>query len=155
VIGCGQKAGPWLGQVRSAPQLAGETVHFKEIVMRKQYLIGGVAAIALAVGVPSFVRAFESGSIKVLADKEDKDEKKDEKEQKIKIEDVPPAVLKAVKEAIPGGKITEAETDMKDGKKIYSFDVQIGGKEYDVDVSEDGKILKTEEDKDEKKDEKK
>jgi uncharacterized membrane protein YkoI len=132
--------------------LAGETLHFKEIVMRKQYLIGGVAALALAAGVPSFVRAFDSGSIRALADKE---EKKDEKEQKIKIEDVPPAVLKAVKDALPGGKITEAETDMKDGKKIYSFDVQIGGKEYDVDVSEDGKILKQEEDKDEKKDEKK
>jgi len=119
--------------------------------MRKQYLVGGVAAIALAVGVPSFVRAIDAGSIRALADKEDKDGKKDEKEQKIKIEDVPPAVLKAVKEALPTGKITEAEIDMKDGKKIYSFDVQVGGKEYDVDVSEDGKILKQEEDKDEKK----
>jgi uncharacterized membrane protein YkoI len=118
--------------------------------MRKQYLIGGIAALALSVGVPSFTFAFSDGTIKVLADKEDKDGKKEEKEQKIDIKDLPAAVTEAVKAAFPTGKITEAEIEKKDGKTIYSLDVKVGEKEYDVDLSEDGKILKQEEDKDAK-----
>jgi uncharacterized membrane protein YkoI len=113
--------------------------------MRKQYLIAAVAAMTLAAGVPSC--SPDTGSNKVIADK---DERKDATEQKIKIEDVPPAVLQAVKETLPTGKITETETETKDGKKIYNFDVQVGSKVYDLDVSEDGKILHQAEDKDSK-----
>ena len=72
----------------------------------------------------------------------------DEHDQKIEMKDVPPVVLDSVKQSMPNAKITEAEKEIQKGKTVYSFDVVDGAKKYDVDVAEDGKILKTEEDKD-------
>ena len=116
--------------------------------MRKSLILGGVAALSLVLGPSNYCKAVHSTVAALLADT-DKDEKK-EKEIKVEIKDLPAAVTEAIKKAMPDGKITEAEKEMKGGKTIYSLDVTNGGKEYDVEVSEDGKILKTEEEKDAK-----
>ena len=112
--------------------------------MFKRSLISGAAVLALAVAVPGFSRPL-TNTIRLEV----------EKEVKIEIKDLPTAVTDAVKKAMPDGKITEAETEKKDGKTVYSLDVKVGEKEFDVVVSEDGKILKTEEDKDAAKEQKK
>ena len=89
---------------------------------------------------PSIVRAEDKAA----------KEEKDEHEEKIALDKVPQAVTDAVKTAMPDGKITEAEKENKDGKTVYSLDVEAKGKTFDVAVSEDGKVLSTEEDKEEK-----
>ena len=90
--------------------------------------------------LPSVVRAEEKAA----------KEEKNEHEEKIAIDKLPQAVTDAVKAAMPDGKITEAEKENKDGKTVYSLDVESKGKTFDVSVSEAGKVLSTEEEKEEK-----
>ena len=57
---------------------------------------------------------------------------------------LPPAITKAIREAFPQGEVLRIEKEVE-GKDAGQFDVEIrsGGKEYEVEVSKDGKIIGT------------
>ncbi len=66
------------------------------------------------------------------------------KETPVALKDVPAAVRATLEKEAAGGKITEVEKEVKDGKTIYSADIESGGKAWDVAVGEDGKLLSKE-----------
>lgn len=74
------------------------------------------------------------------------------KEEKIAIADVPKVVVDAVNTAQPGGKITDAEKETKNGAVVYEIDVTTNGKKFEVKVDAAGKVLsnKPDDDGDEK-----
>lgn len=57
---------------------------------------------------------------------------------------LPPAVKRAVRTAFPRGEILRIEKEVE-GKDIGQFDVEIrsGGKEYEVEISKEGKVIET------------
>ena len=70
---------------------------------------------------------------------EDEDEEID-----VPVDELPDNIKQAVESAVPGGKITEAELEMEDGKQIYEVTVEKDGKEFEVEVSKDGEVLEVE-----------
>lgn len=40
-----------------------------------------------------------------------------------------------------GGKVTESEKEVQGGKTVYSFDAEVGGKEWDIVIAEDGTLI--------------
>jgi len=73
-------------------------------------------------------------------------------ETPVAMADLPAAVKATLDKETAGGKVTEVEKEMKDGKTVYSADAEVGGKYWDITVAEDGKLIsKTEETKHEKK----
>jgi hypothetical protein len=68
-----------------------------------------------------------------------------EKEKEVPLSDVPQEALKAAQGAIDGITITEAEMEKEDGQTIYVFEGESNGKEYEIEVTPEGKVLETEE----------
>jgi hypothetical protein len=87
-------------------------------------------------------------------EEKDKDNEKDE--VKITVDQLPPAVKATLDHEANGGKIGDVDKETKDGKTAYEADVTIGDKPYEINIAEDGTLLKKKLDKeeDEKKDEK-
>jgi uncharacterized membrane protein YkoI len=90
-----------------------------------------IALFALALLTPVAVRA----------------EEKEAEGQKIAVKDIPKNIVDAVTAALPGGTITDAETETKDGKTSYELDVTKDGKTYEVKVDADGKVISQKEEK--------
>jgi len=67
----------------------------------------------------------------------------------IPVKQVPALVMNAAKKAVPGIKITGAETEQNDDKSIYELKGNAAGKGYELKISSHGKILKAEEDDEE------
>lgn len=65
-----------------------------------------------------------------------------EREVAVSMDEVPTQVRATLDRERMGGQVTESEKEIKDGKTVYSFDVIINGKGYDVDIAEDGSLLK-------------
>lgn len=57
---------------------------------------------------------------------------------------VPALVTNAAKKAVPNLKITGAETEQNDNKTIYELKGNADGKDYEIKIAPDGKVLKTE-----------
>ena len=78
---------------------------------------------------------------------------KKDMDQKLSLADCPKAVQDAIKREAGDGTIDEIEKEVEDGKLVYSADITVGGKKYDLDVSEDGQVIKKEleDDKDDEK----
>jgi uncharacterized membrane protein YkoI len=72
-----------------------------------------------------------------------------ENEKEVPLSEVPQEALKAAQGAVDGVTITEAETEKEDGKTIYIFDGEANGKEYEIEVTPEGKVLEVEEESDE------
>ena len=62
-------------------------------------------------------------------------------EQEIALSDCPKAVQKTLKRESKGGKIEEVESEKEDGETIYEAEVILNGKEYEVEVAANGKLL--------------
>jgi hypothetical protein len=72
-------------------------------------------------------------------------------ETEIKKSDLPADVVKAITKDFPGYKITEVEkVEKPDHTELFEAKVEKGEKTYVVQVSQQGKILKKEEEKEEK-----
>jgi len=84
---------------------------------------------------------------------DDKKKEGEENEVKIKLSDCPAAVQETLKKEAGGAEIKEVDKETDDGKTVYKTDVTIDGKEVEIKVAEDGKLIskKVEDDKDEKK----
>ena len=68
-----------------------------------------------------------------------------EKEKDVPLSDVPAEALKAAQGAVDGITITEAEMEKEDGKTVYVFEGEASGKEYEIEVTPEGKVLEVEE----------
>lgn len=95
------------------------------------------------------VEVDEDGKVlgKEPADAEDKEDADDGEgsEVEVKLADVPAAVRKTLQEQAKGATIDTVEKQIgKDGKTTYEADVVIGGKEHEVKVAEDGKLISNE-----------
>ncbi len=65
-------------------------------------------------------------------------------EQKVTLAEVPQAVKTTLDRETKGGTVTESEKEVRDGKTIYSFDAKLDGKEWDITIAEDGKLISKE-----------
>ena len=63
-------------------------------------------------------------------------------EEKIPLDKVPKPVLDAVKARFKDAKLTEASKETEDGKTVYEAVVNKSGKEWSIEVNEQGKFLK-------------
>jgi hypothetical protein len=78
-------------------------------------------------------------------------EKGKEQDEKVALDQVPAAVKDAAVKAVDGLILTEAEKEVKNGGAVvYELKGTASGKEYEVKVSADGKVLKAKEEKNEK-----
>jgi len=85
----------------------------------------------------------------------DKDGKFVESEVEIKVSELPEPVIQSIEKEFPGAKIEEPEkTTLSDGNTVYEFELEKDKKEFEVQVSADGKILNKEESEEDREDEK-
>lgn len=76
-----------------------------------------------------------------------------EGEQEIALSDVPQAVKDAALAAVPGLQMSEAETELENGVRTNCIEGSADGKEYEIEISADGRVLEVEaEDEDEEDD---
>ena len=68
----------------------------------------------------------------------------DGKESKVALDQVPKAVLGAVKAEFPKAEVEAAETGEDDGKKFFEVELKQDGRSIDVSCSADGTILEVE-----------
>jgi hypothetical protein len=62
----------------------------------------------------------------------------------VTIDQVPAAVRATLTRESTGGKITEVEKEIRDGKNVYSADITLNGEEWDLTVAEDGSVISKE-----------
>ena len=74
----------------------------------------------------------------------------DDNEEKVALEDVPAVVTEAALAKLPGIVFSEAEKETKDGTVIYELEGTLDGKKYEIEVKEDGTVVKVEEEDDDK-----
>jgi len=68
-----------------------------------------------------------------------------EKEKEIPLSQVPEPALTAAQGAVEGITLTEAEMETEDGQTVYVLEGEAAGKEYEIEVTADGKVLEVEE----------
>lgn len=68
----------------------------------------------------------------------------DDKEEKVPLDKVPKAVLKAVGAKFKGAELVSAQTEKADGKILYEINLKDKGHTVDVSVTQDGKIVSIE-----------
>ncbi len=69
---------------------------------------------------------------------------KRKKEEKVTIDQVPAAVKATILKEAKGAKIKEIEKETKKGKTIYEAEFVVDGKEIEIKVAADGKLLSRE-----------
>jgi hypothetical protein len=65
-------------------------------------------------------------------------------EEKVPLDRVPPAVVKAVKAKFPNASLKQAEKEVEGGKTIYEIGLEDAGSRVDVSLQEDGTVLEVE-----------
>lgn len=69
-----------------------------------------------------------------------------EKEDAIPLDKLPAAVHKALAAYAQDSQVTKAEKGDEDGKKVFEFDINQGGRKFELTLSKKGKFLGQEED---------
>jgi uncharacterized membrane protein YkoI len=64
--------------------------------------------------------------------------------EKVPLDQVPKAVMDAVKARFPGAKISSVEKEKEDGKVVYDIELKHEGRKYEMDILEDGTVLEIE-----------
>jgi len=77
-------------------------------------------------------------------DEDDEDSDDDEDEDEVSIKDVPKAVRATILKQARKGKVEEITKEKEDGKVIYEVEIEVGDKEYDLEIAANGKLLKKE-----------
>jgi hypothetical protein len=72
------------------------------------------------------------------------DEKEEKEEKAIELSDCPKAVQKTLKREANGSELEEITKEEEDGKTVYEAEVEIDGKDYEIEVTEDGTLLSKE-----------
>jgi hypothetical protein len=73
------------------------------------------------------------------------------KEVTVAMSDVPAAVRATLERESAGGKVTEVEREMKNGRTVYSADMIVNGVAWDITVAEDGTVISKEKENDNEK----
>ena len=64
-------------------------------------------------------------------------------ETDVPLSEVPSNIITIVQNTLPGISLTEAEKEMEDNAVIYELEGRlINGKEYEIEIAEDGTIIK-------------
>ena len=84
---------------------------------------------------------------KVLKAEGDDEDDEGEEAEDIVLSDIPAKVKAAVAEKVSGIKLTEAEMKLKDSVKVYKLEGSANGYDYEIKVTQDGKILRFEKEK--------
>jgi hypothetical protein len=61
--------------------------------------------------------------------------------QDLALDQLPAPVRATVDRETQGGKITDIERDQEHGQTIYEVEFSLDGKEYELDISTDGRLL--------------
>lgn len=69
---------------------------------------------------------------------------RDESESVVALTDLPAAARATIEREAMGNAISEVEKEIENGKITYSADTTIDGREYDIEVGEDGVLLEKE-----------
>ena len=77
-------------------------------------------------------------------------EKEEAPELSVTVDQVPAAAHQTMQREAEGGNLTEFEKTTKDGKTVYEADAQIASQTYEIQVAEDGTLLKKKLEKPEK-----
>lgn len=76
---------------------------------------------------------------------------------RVKLEDLPIAVKatldKFITEEAPGAEVEEIEVEKEDGKIIYDIELEVGDKDIELEIAEDGRLLEKEIDSEKEDDE--
>jgi hypothetical protein len=72
----------------------------------------------------------------------------EDKEVTVALKDVPAPVRATLERESAGGKVTEVEKEVKDGKTVYSADMVVAGVAWDITVAENGTVVSKEKEKD-------
>jgi len=75
---------------------------------------------------------------------DDEDDDGDNDEKEISLDQVPAAVKATILKEAGGKRIKEIEVETRGGKKIYEAEWVVGGKEVEIKVASDGKLLSKE-----------
>ncbi len=97
-------------------------------------MILGVLGLSLMAAAPTGLRAADAPV----------ETKEDEGEVKVKMEDCPKAVQETLKKEAGSGTIKEIVRETEKGKLIYSADVVIDSKPYEINIAEDGTLISKE-----------
>jgi hypothetical protein len=68
----------------------------------------------------------------------------DEKPMKIAPDKLPKKVKDAINKRFPGAKITSAEKEIEGGKVVYDIELTQKGREYEMDIQENGTVIEIE-----------
>ncbi|MBN1845377.1 MAG: PepSY-like domain-containing protein [Sedimentisphaerales bacterium] len=79
---------------------------------------------------------------------DDDDEDEEEDEEEVTLDQVPAAVKAAILAEAQGGTIKEIERETEDGQTTYEAEIVINGKEIEIEIAPDGKVLEREADDD-------
>jgi len=74
----------------------------------------------------------------------------EDKAKKVKQSEVPAKVLETIKKHFPDAKTESIEKEEEDGKTIYDFEMKLGKVKWEADVAEDGTLIETEQQIEEK-----
>jgi uncharacterized membrane protein YkoI len=66
------------------------------------------------------------------------------KEEDVSLDQVPAAVKATILKEAGGATITELERETEDGRVIYEAEFEVDGKEIEINVAEDGKLISRE-----------
>ncbi len=101
------------------------------------------------------IEVAEDGKVLKRETEEDDDDEGDEQEVKVSLDQVPAAVKAAIEKESQGSEVKEIEKETEDGKTVYSVEFLKGKEKSEIEVAEDGKVLKreTEEEDDDDEDE--
>ena len=101
------------------------------------------------------VAALSAGLISAVGCSMHHHEKEEEGDEvKMKFSEVPPAVQKTLTEQAMGEKIDTVDKEMNKGNVVYETDLKHGGKNWEIRVAEDGKLISRKIEEDDEKDEK-
>ena len=59
----------------------------------------------------------------------------------IPIDQLPPAVIKAIEARFPGAKIEEAERDTRDGRPLFEVEIEVNGDDKELKITPEGEIV--------------
>ncbi len=108
--------------------------------------------------VPVFAAAVSMSACSQLSrNGDEKEGKEEENSVEITLDQVPAAARATLEKEAAGAKIDKVDKEMEKGKTIYEVDVPISGKNHEIKVAEDGKLIskKLDEEGEEKEDDEK
>ncbi len=113
--------------------------------MSKRWILMALMALGLAGTAALSVRGADA------AKNDAQEQKKEADEVKVTLDQLPAAVKDTLLKEVGKGTISDIDKETEDGKTIYEADATIDGKNWEIKIAEDGKLIskKLDDEKDE------